>query len=282
MRLTRRLVSVLLLSVLLIYLNARSQTADSSPSQNYLGFDRNDYPSDDALPVLHKSFSFASYWLGPPPGEKQSTWLGKRALLQSNGFGLILLYNGKATGEIKSLQGAQRQASAQAQQAAKLANQEGFPKGSVIFLDVEEGGRLPVHYHEYLQAWVDSLSKSGFRAGVYCSGITVSEGAGVTITTADDIQAHMRSRQILFWVYNDACPPSLGATLPGNSPSPANSGISYATIWQFVRSPQEKQISGHCSGYAADGNYYAPGDAAHKWFLDANVATSPDPSAPKK
>jgi hypothetical protein len=46
-----------------------SPTMTSGPSNTaYLGFDRNVYPGDDALPVLRKTFVFAGYWLGPPPG----------------------------------------------------------------------------------------------------------------------------------------------------------------------------------------------------------------------
>jgi hypothetical protein len=254
----------------------------AAPPEAYFGFDRNDYPGDDALPILRKSFTFSSYWLGPPPGEKQSHWLGKRALLQSHHFGFVVLFNGKATREITSQKAASRAASAQALQASKLALQEGFPQGTVIFLDVEEGGRLTPHYHEYLQAWVDALTQAGFQAGVYCSGIPVNEGADVSITTADDIRARMGSRQIAFWVYNDACPPSPGGSLASPAPNPSQSGTPYATVWQTVRSPQEKQISSHCKGYAKDGNFYAPGDTNHEWFLDVNVAASPDPSAPKK
>jgi hypothetical protein len=92
----------------------------------------------------------------------------------------------------------------------------------------------------------------------------------------------MHARQIAYWVFNDACPPSPGGTLPASPPLPAKSGIPYADVWQYVRSPQEKDISAGCSGYDAKGNYYSSGDTAHKWFLDLNAATSANPSAPKK
>src|SRR6267143_5567909 len=52
-------------------------------SHAYLGFDRNIYPGDAALPALRKTFVFTSYWLSPPPGEKINTWLGKREFLRS-------------------------------------------------------------------------------------------------------------------------------------------------------------------------------------------------------
>src|SRR5271165_6754924 len=64
---------------------AASQRNDSAAvADNYLGFDRNIYPGDAALPVLRKDFSFAGFWISPPPGETSNTWIGKRALLRDN------------------------------------------------------------------------------------------------------------------------------------------------------------------------------------------------------
>src|ERR1700732_2418559 len=76
-------------------------TAHSPSNAAYLGFDRNVYPGDDALPILRKTFAFAGYWLGPPPGEKINTWHGKRALLQSQGFGFAALYRARHANEVK-------------------------------------------------------------------------------------------------------------------------------------------------------------------------------------
>jgi hypothetical protein len=49
-----------------------------SPSHSYLGFDRNEYPGDAALPALHKSFHYTSYWLNNPPGAQQNSWASAR------------------------------------------------------------------------------------------------------------------------------------------------------------------------------------------------------------
>src|SRR5215475_4136243 len=73
-----------------------------APADTYLGFDLNIYPGDDAMPILRKTFSFTSYWLGPPPGEKHSTWQGKRELLASQGFGFVVLFNGRDSRKIKN------------------------------------------------------------------------------------------------------------------------------------------------------------------------------------
>ena len=264
--------------------------------RSYLGFDRNIYPGDDALPILRKTFSFAGYWLSPPPGEKTNTWLGKRELLRSQGFGFLLLFRGPQISELQKtwsesrfnradrLQAqAEKRATSDASLAAAAAKKEGFPSHTVIFLDIEEGGRLPVVYHVYLRAWADQLVGAGYRPGVYCSGMPVSEGRGATIITADDIRNNIGSRDLIYWVYNDACLPSPGCAFPPDPLAPSKSGNSHAAVWQFAQSPRRKEFTARCPAkYAPDGNCYAPDDVAHKWFLDVNTATSPDPSGGAK
>jgi hypothetical protein len=255
---------------------------NASLSPGYLGFDRNEYPGDEALAILRKTFSFSSYWLGAPPGGKQSSWRGKRELLERNGFGFLVLFNGRATRSIKSAADGAAAGTADAQSAAASAKQEGFLQNTVIYLDIEEGGRLPDSYHAYLAAWFDELIRNGFRPGVYCSGMPVNEGHGVTITTAQDIQSHASGKSISYWIYNDACPPSPGCDPVKSPPSLAQSGFPRATVWQYAQSPRRKEFTAKCpSHYADDGNCYAPNDTGRKWFLDLNVSSSPNPSAPR-
>jgi hypothetical protein len=256
-----------------------SRESLSPDVHSFLGFDRNEYPGDAALPILRKSYSFAGYWLSPPPGEKSNSWIGKRDVMQSQGFGFLLLYQGRTSRQLPDKKSSIEAGLADARAAAAAARREGFPEGSVIFLDVEEGGRFSENYHAYLQTWAESLAKEKLRPGIYCSGIVVDEGKGSTIISADDIRAHIGAVDVVYWVYNDACPPSPGCGVPQSLPAPSASGVSYARVWQYVRSPREKKVARHCRGYASDGNCYAPGDAARKWFLDENVATTADPSA---
>src|SRR5712692_7294454 len=92
-------VSVLTLSSAL-FIDSPNPTEVTDHKRSYLGFDRNIYPRDAALPVLRKTFAFTSYWLGPPPGEKTNTWHGKRELLRSQGFGFLVLYRGPESREL--------------------------------------------------------------------------------------------------------------------------------------------------------------------------------------
>jgi hypothetical protein len=279
---TIQIISLALFLIVVIFCISAATQNTVSTAVSYLGFDLNAYPGDDALPLLKKTFSFASYWLSAPPGEKNNSWTGKRKLLEQQGFGFLVLFNARESREVKNMQAAQAKGVLDAQHAAKLAVQERFPAGTIIFLDVEEGGRLPASYQTYLQTWFETLAASGFRPGVYCSGIAVDEGHGVRITTAQDIRSHAGSNRIVFWVYNDTCPPSPGCAFPTVPPSPSLSGTDFANIWQYAQSPMRKEFAAHCpANYAPDRNCYAPGDPSHRWYLDANVATTPDPSSAK-
>jgi hypothetical protein len=248
----------------------------------YLGFDRNDYPGNAAMRELRKEFSFAGYWLTPAPGEKSDSWTGKRKSMEEQEYGFLLLARGRAVGAIRSAARAKQLGVMDAREAARSAKAEGFGRGAIVFLDVEDGGRLPAAYHAYLRAWADEIVRLGMRPGVYCSGIAVDEGGGATIVTAEDIRSNEAPREFAYWVFNDACPPSPGCVSAANPPLPAVSGVADAMVWQFVRSPREKETAGKCGGYAADENCYAAADAARKWNLDLNVAGSANPSFASK
>jgi hypothetical protein len=272
----------LLLSVSAVLLALQGHPSNNTqPSRAYLGFDLNYYPGDGALPILRKTFSFSSYWLSPPPGERHTTWLGKRALVQSQGLGFVVLYNGRLSKNLKSAADARRKGTADAENAAKLARQEGFPPGTIVFLDIEEGGRLSTAYHDYVHAWIDALAKADFRSGAYCSGVPIDESGGHSITTVADLLDHLGGRKLTLWIFNDVCPPSPGCVFPSTPPAVAQGGFPVAAVWQFAQSPQRKDRTAKCSAtYNADGNCYAPGDAKREWSLDINVANSANPSAP--
>jgi len=195
-----------------------------------------------------------------------------------NNFGFLVLFNGRLERELKSIARAAALGASDAQAAADAAAGEGFRPRTIIFLDQEEGGRMQPDQMAYIFAWIDGVTASGFRAGIYCSGIPASEGRGQFVVTANDIAAHLAGREVTFFVYNDACPPAPGCAY-GHAPQPADSGVAFASVWQFAQSPRRKEFTASCPAtYNRDGNCYAPGGAAPAALLDLDTATSPDPS----
>lgn len=243
----------------------------------YLGFDRNQYPGDANLKILHQNFSYTGYWLNNPPGANSNTWAGHRRAVEAAGFGFLVLFNGRLHAELKNVVNATRLGQSDAGKAAASARREGFPAHAVIFLDQEQGGRMLPEQKAYIYAWVDGITAAGFRAGIYCSGIPAADDGNVV--TAEDIRQSAGRREIVYWAINDACPPAPGCGFPQRPPNPAASGVSFAEVWQFAQSPQRKDVAGRCTNYNRDGNCYPPGTtSAQGLHIDVNTATSADPS----
>jgi hypothetical protein len=264
--------NVFLKKVLLAFVGIGACT--TAVAQSYLGFDRNDFPGDDKLAALHETFAFAGYWLNNPPGASANTWAGKRAVVEKAGFGFLVLFNGKTYAQLKGNE-AEELGAADGQSAVAAAKREGFPSGTIIFLDQEEGGRLLEAQKDYLFAWMDAVSAAGFRTGVYCSGIAAKEGSGETVVTADDIRKNAGDRKIVYFVANDQCPPSPGCVVT-KTPAVKDSGIDYAEVWQFVQSPRRAEFTAACAQtYDADENCYPPKVRVH---VDVDAAGESDPS----
>lgn len=276
------------------------QREQRSDAHTYLGFDANDYPGDASLPQFKRTFAFAGYWLNSPPGSapsrirkalsgqpggamnhgaETSAWLGHRAAMARQGFGFLVLFNGRLERQLKSTANARSLGSSDARAATTAAEREGFSRGTVLFVDQEEGGSMNGAQMAYLLAWFDGVAAARFRPGIYCSGIPANEGHGEFTITANDVREHVGQREITYFVYNDVCPPSPGCDVQNNAPDPAASGVPFATVWQFAQSPRRREFTRRCAAtYNADGNCYPPGMGPGSPFIDVESATSPDPS----
>ena len=247
-----------------------------SVAQTYLGFDRNGYPGDANLKTLRQTFAYSGYWLNNPPGAKSNSWVGHRAAVEAAGFGFLVLFNGRLFAELKSEANARRMGKSDGLMAVSSAQREGFPRGIIIFLDQEQGGRMLPEQKAYIYAWVDAIVAAGFRAGIYCSGTTSPDEQHVV--TAQDIRQTAGSRQITYWAINDGCPSSPGCSFPQRPPGPSKSGVDFAEVWQFAQSPRT-DLARLCTNYNADGNCYPPGSSASQGLhVDLNSSNSPDPS----
>lgn len=257
----------------------------------YLGFDKNEYPGDQTLAELRRSFRFTGYWLNNPPGADHNSWMGKRARLQRRGFGFLLLFNGRLHRELAA-QDAAALGAADGETAVAAARREGFARTVRIYLDVEEGGRLLPDQTQYLFAWAQAVRRHGARPGVYCSAIEVPVGQE-RISTAAQIEALEEQRlaaapredaslHLKLWAANDQCPPAPGCALNARPPALAAPSLNPSSIgvWQFAQSPRRAAFSSGCPANAApDGGCYAPlPDSFHPVAVDLNVSASPSPS----
>ena len=254
-----------------------------APAGNFVGFDRNDYPGDARLAELHQHFAFSGFWLNNPPGAKTNNWAGKRKALRDAGFGFLVLWNGRVDAEIKRSKLAPEVLGRQdAAAAIAAAKREGFPDGAVLFIDQEEGGRLLPEQAGYFFGWTEVVAGSPYKAGAYLSGQQSPDGNGpdgkpVMITTAQDVRQQVAAKHlhpVVFWVYQDACPPAPGCVVQALPLK--DSGTMDAMVWQYAQSPRNTPSRSCAKTYAADNRCYA--GVSTDLSLDLDVAGSSDPS----
>ncbi len=269
-----------MLSALLICaIQPLQSRAQASPS--YLGFDRNNYPGDQNLKALRQTFSFAGYWLNRPPSARVNTWAGKRAKLQSAGFGFLVLFNGRLYADLKTVSRAVALGKSDARAAALAAHREGFPGDTIIFLDQEQGGRMLPEQKAYIYAWVDGVSAAGFRAGIYCSGIAAEEDHGHEHRHRERYSPECRAGARLF-ISSPTTPVHRrrGACFRKSRRARRKVESDFADVWQFAQSPRREDVSAGCPAtHNPDGNCYPPGvDVGQRLHVDVETATSADPS----
>ena len=188
----------------------------SGTGTSFYGMDLGTYPGDDVMQTWWNDspFYYTGFYLGPAPDHPDASYMDKRQVLVSQGWGLLPVYVGR--------QAANRYLSAQAgagdaDDAAGLAASAGFPRNTAVFLDIETSHPLTARYLSYVRAWVNEIQNQGYTAGIYCNTCNASQ---INNALAGNVE---------FWVAHYT-----GYDLPSCSTSPADSGVSFAGAWQFT------------------------------------------------
>jgi hypothetical protein len=196
--------------------NPFSGSSVSGNGASFYGMDLSMYPGDDVMQTWWNDspFDYAGFYLGPAPDHPDASYMNKRQVLVDQGWGLLPVYVGR--------QAANRYLSPQsgagdADDAADLLVCAGFPRNTAVFLDVETSHPLSAGYLSYVSSWVNEIQNQGYTAGIYCNTCNASQ------------LNNALSGNVEFWVAHYT-----GDDLPSSVPSPADSGVSCASAWQFT------------------------------------------------
>jgi hypothetical protein len=232
----------------------------------HLGFDTSMYPGDATMQTWRDSapYEWVGYYL-PAPCHKDDSWSGKRETLAGMGWGTAVIYVGQQTWGKSLAKKSTRKPSRNLTCGAELVNAargtrdaddaiartlaEGFPTGTVVFLDIEYMERVPQAMRDYYVAWTKRVIADGrLRPGFY---------------------AHTRNAALIYRdvrsVYDVAGiteePPFWIASARDFSPekSPDDVGHSFAAAWQGILDHSE-----------TNGGVRLP--------IDVSVASAPSPS----
>ena len=195
----------------------------------HAGFDRLAYPGDEVMSQLwsNSNMAWTGFYLAPAPSQPNTSWMTKARTLREMGWGLAPIYVGQqASGGPGSHVLTSAQGTADAAGAVALADAADIGKNSVIYLDIETGGRLSSSHVAYVQAWIDGVRASIYRPGVYCSYLETPA------------QLRQNNEDVFFWVFN-INKFSSGQALIGDgefrTPAVTDSGCTFATAWQFIQ-----------------------------------------------
>jgi len=211
------------------------------------GFDTSVYPGDAAMRAWaapNSPYEWAGYYLAAPC-HGNTSWLGHRAFLGSLGWGTALLYVGQqtwegvataqlttpappatarvaqsATSSRTMLSGAQGTIEG-SDAAAKTAN-EGFPAGTVIFLDIEYMSTITQPMRDYYRSWVAQVLADGrYLPGIYCHK---SNAAAIHADVNEEFLTRRPTATPQFWI--------AGTTGFSLDRVPTDVGHPFANVWQ--------------------------------------------------
>ena len=239
-------------------------------SGSYRGFDTSIYPGDAAMRAWRapaSPYEWTGYYL-PAPCHTNTSWMGRRAFLTSLGWGTAVLYVGQQTWEgvatapmVAPYARAQQSATCsrtmlsgaqgtiEGSDAAAKASNEGFPAGTVIFLDIEYMSTVTDAMRDYYRSWVAQVIADGrYLPGIYCNK---SNAATIYGDVNDEFMLRRPTSTPQFWIAGTS-----GFTVDRK---PTDIGYAFANVWQGKLDTDETWN----------------GVALH---IDVDVADSPSPS----
>jgi hypothetical protein len=234
------------------------------------GFDKRDFPGLSQMQVWwdRSPYEWVGYYL-PSPCYSGVAWAGNRRQLMDQGWGLAVLYVGLqaprpaasaparpdstaaasaaptrcATNSLSAEQGR-----LDADDAVNVAAADGFPEGTVIYLDVERADPYPATLDTYVRSWVRRVRERRFTPGLYGHRLNAET---LFSSLREVYQEFGDSSSPPFWVSN-----SQGFEL---TKAPSASGFPFATIWQNPSDANETH-------------------GGVTFRIDSNVATNRNPS----
>jgi hypothetical protein len=240
-----------------------------APATTFAGFDTMLYPGDGVMERwrAESPYSWVGYYLRSPCHPRE-TWMGKRSTLQGMGWGLAVLYVGEqdwrhiaggATGPGLTPPGEAPRCTPENLTAERGAGDardtevalfsEGFPAGTVVFLNVERVERVTPELSAYVAAWVAGMLEGGrYVPGLYAHG---HNAESLHALAAAEFSRRGAGGRPPLWVARTA-----GFAMDR---APRDSGFAQANIWQGVFDTRETW-------------------GGSTLRIDVNVADSPSPS----
>ncbi len=210
----------------------------------HAGFDIDHYPGDAAMAWLKANtpLVWCASYLAPAPNHGDTSWSGRRAALVAAGWGVLPVFVGQQTTGRGASTVTAAQGAADGALAVQLAQAEGFPSGSTVVLDWEDGSVPQPPALGYIGAWIAVVDAAGYAPGLYCSHVL-----------ADGLAAAVAPAEIWAWRVDQAgVHPFIGDIRQLQPRDPAGCGVAGASIWQYEQNVVLSLPGTPCDGLCVD------------------------------
>ena len=221
----------------------------------FAGFDTSVYPGDQVMSWLkaNTNLNFAGFYLGPAPSHPHSDWMDRYSFLQAAGWGFLPVYLGQEVCGPGSHNACAASGVTDGQDAIALMTQAGFPPGSFVYLDCENGAPFPQPQLDYITSWAATVTAGGFGVGIYLSHCEAA--------VVHNLVPHAR-----IWCFKVQANPNIAHPVPCPYPDSNPSGCGYVGAYAW-------QLADTCT-------MIVPPAPNGRLCADVDSALIPDPSAP--
>ncbi len=208
----------------------RRRTAADRAAASFSGFDCGSYPGDAAIEAWAASstYSFVGFYFDAPCHTTTTfkTWSGKLPVIKAAGLGLAVIYVGLQQDGCGKTRLSREKGLSHGEDLVTKFAAEGFPDGTVVFLDIEHyDGLLSAAMEAYVRGWISTiLDNPVVSAGIYCPASKAKE---IRLAARREYAAHgLPGGAPAFWIVRS------DALFDPASSTPTDCGVSFADVWQ--------------------------------------------------
>lgn len=193
----------------------------------FAGFDVSQFPGRKSMAWLRKNTNlrWTGFYLGPAPSHSDAGWMGQYQFLTDTDLGKLPIYVGQQVTGPGSHTITSTQGRTDGDNACALMTKAGFPRGSHVWLDLENGPPLTAPQVSYITAWAAAVKAGGFAPEVYCSHLLAPQVVPIIGGSRP-------------WVFEVATTAVHSVSAPYSVADPSGSGYKSAWAWQHDQNAQ--------------------------------------------
>jgi hypothetical protein len=165
------------------------------------------------------NLDWVGYYLAPAPDRVNASWMGQLSALK--GWQVAPIYIGTQQ-TFTSPPPSAAVGVTDGQQA--ISELIGFPTGTTVYLDIEQGGLQSQPELSYIASWCSKVAAANYNPAIYCPRSAYASISSALVSAGEP--------DVSYWIANQIYDPDTNVS-PFPDPNPSGSGVTTASAWQY-------------------------------------------------